>query len=303
MPVSSRHETVPSLVRDRPELLAMLHVEVPRFTRARTSDIALHEAAPVEHFADALVLLSFEDRPVLGVIVEAQLRRDDRKLYTWPQYAMNARARYKCPFLVLVATPSPSVARWAGQPIDVGNGAMFRAHIIGPETIPQVTDAKRAAREPELAVMSALTHGRRNTPTARAVAIAVITGLGEHPDDDGRVLYTMAVRNALGAALRKELEAMSDVIRNFLNAAERRTYDKVKAGAKAEAVLKILTKRGLTTTPLHRRQIEECTDLKTLDRWFDQALTAVSADELFGKPKRNGHRAPRRNGLRTARRS
>jgi hypothetical protein len=151
--------------------------------------------------------------------------------------------------------------------------------------------------------MSAITHARRNTPTARAVATAVITGLSKHPDDDQRVVYMMAVRNALGAALRKELETMSDVIRNFLNAAERRTYDKVKAETKAEAVLKILAKRGLPLAPLQRRQIEGCTDLETLDRWFDQALTAASVDELFGKAKRNGHRAPRRNGTRTARRA
>jgi hypothetical protein len=49
----------------------------------------------------------------------------------WPQYAMNARARHKCPFLVIVATPSSTVARWAGQPINVGNGTVFRQHIIG----------------------------------------------------------------------------------------------------------------------------------------------------------------------------
>ena len=51
MPVSSRHESVPRLVRDRPELvpelLAMLHVEMPPFTRVRISDVALHEAAPL----------------------------------------------------------------------------------------------------------------------------------------------------------------------------------------------------------------------------------------------------------------
>lgn len=44
--------------------------------------------SPVEHFVDAVVLLVRGNRPVLDVIVEAQLRRDDRKLYTWPQYAM-----------------------------------------------------------------------------------------------------------------------------------------------------------------------------------------------------------------------
>lgn len=314
MPVSFRHESVPSLVRDRPELvpelLAMLHIEVPQFTRARISDIALHETAPVEHFADAVVLLALEDRPVLGVIVEAQLRRDDRKLYSWPQYAMNARARYKCPFLVLVATPSLGVARWAGRPIDVGNGTMFRPHIIGPETIPKITDAKRVVREPDLAVMSAITHARRNTPTARRIARAVITGLEQVVDADQRMLYLLALRNAMSAALRKELEMNAD-IRTLLDAAQRRAYDKAEAKGeargeargKAEAVLKILTKRGLTTTPLQRRQIEECIDLATLDRWLDQALTASSVDELFGKAKRNGHRAAKRNGHRTARRA
>src|SRR3977135_1566542 len=106
MPVSSRHEAVLNLFRERPTLVAELHVPCPPFTEAHISDIALHELAAVEHFADAVVLLAHENRPVLGVIVEAQLRRDNRKLYTWPQYAMNARARHRCPFLVMVATPS-----------------------------------------------------------------------------------------------------------------------------------------------------------------------------------------------------
>lgn len=293
MPVSSRHESIPSLVRDRPELvpelLAMLHVEVPQFTRARTSDIALHEAAPVEHFADAVVLLALEDRPVLGVIVEAQLRRDDRKLYSWPQYAMNARARHKCPFLVLVATPSPAVARWAGQPIDVGNGTMFRPYIIGPQTVPKVTDAAQAVREPELAVLSAITHARRNTPSARQIATAVITGLKQVVDASQQMLYSLALRNAMSAALRKELEMDPD-IRNFLDAAQQRAYDKAaargraegKAEGKAEALLKILLRRGLPITPHEHRQISECTDLATLDRWLDHALTVSSVDELLG---------------------
>jgi hypothetical protein len=325
MPVSSRHESIPSLVRDRPELvaelLAMLHVEVPQSTRARISDIALHEAAPIEHFADVVVLLALEDRPVLGVIVEAQLRRDDRKLYAWPQYAMNARARHKCPFLVLVATPSSAVARWAGQPIDVGNGTVFRQHIIGPETVPKVTNAARATREPDHAMLSVFIHARRNTPAARLIASATLRGISRL-DPERALLYSMMVRNMLPPALRKELEKMPD-LRQYLSAAEQRTYDRAeargeargriqgkvegkaegRAEGKAEAVLKILTKRRLTTTPLQRRQIEECTDLETLDRWFDQALTAASVDELFGNAKRNGHRAPRRNGTRTARRA
>jgi hypothetical protein len=294
MTTSIHHETVLDLIRERPgfvpDLLAKLDVSLPLFTTAHLSDSALHEPAPVEHFADAVVVLSREERPVLGVIVEAQLRRDDQKLYTWPQYAMNARARHKCPFLVMVATPSPSVARWAGQPIDVGNGTVFRQHIIGPETIPKVTDAAQAAREPELAVLSALIHARDNTPAARLIASAAIRGVSELPDERLLLLYSGMVWNALSAALRKELEQMVD-IRKYMNATERRNYDKAEAKGEArgeargeaKAVLKILVKRGLPITPHQQRQISECTDLATLDRWLDHALTAGSVDELLGK--------------------
>lgn len=329
MPVSSRHESVLNLFRERPafvpELLAGLHVTLPPFTDARISDIALHELAPIEHFADAVVLLANENRPVLGVIVEAQLRRDDQKLYTWPQYAMNARARHKCPFLVVVTTPSRAVARWAGQPIDVGNGTVFRQHVIGPGIVPKVTATAQASREPELAVLSALTHAHSDTPAARLIASATFQGMTKL-DPERWLLYSRMILNALHPAVRKDLEKMPD-IRKLLTKVEQRTYDlaeatgearglvrgkvqgKVegraegRAEGKAESVLKILTKRGLKLTTGQRRTIEDCTDLETLDRWFDLALTAGSVDELVGKTRRNGHRTARGNGHRTARRA
>ncbi|HEX3473990.1 MAG TPA: hypothetical protein VHT91_03055 [Kofleriaceae bacterium] len=186
-----------------------------------------------------------------------------------------------------------------------GACTVFRQHIIGPETVPKLTDAAQATREPDLAMLSAFIHARRNTPAARLIVSATLRGVSRL-DPETALLYSMMVRNMLPPALRKELEKMPD-LRKYLSAAEQRTYDlaeaRGKARAKAEGVLKILTKRGVTTSPLQRRQIEECTDLKTLDRWFDQALTAESVDELFGKAKRNGHRAARRNGQRTARRA
>jgi len=298
MAVSFPHEGFIELVRNRPDLVAdlltrSLRVEVPRFTRAKLIEPTLNEVVPVEHFADALVLLTTQDRPTLGVIVEAQLRRDDRKHYTWPQYAMNARARHKCPCIVVVVTASPRVARWASQPIDVGNGTVFRQHILGPQTIPKLTDAERAAREPELAVLSAMAHGRSNTPTARRIAIAAFTGLSRLADDDRRVLYSLMVERALSVALRRTLEMQPD-IRKFMSASQRRSYDKARAegeikgkvagkvAEKAETVLKILAKRGLPVTARQRRKIRECTDPATLDRWFDRAFSVASIDEIFG---------------------
>ena len=99
------------------------------------------------------------------------------------------------------------------------------------------------------------------------------------------MLYSLALRNAMSVALRKELEMDPD-IRNFLDAAQQRAYDKAEtrgeARGEAKAVLKILTKRGLSITPHQHRQISECTDLTTLDRWLDHSLTVGSVDELLG---------------------
>jgi hypothetical protein len=310
MTVSFPHEGFIELVRNRPDLVVdlltrSLHVEVPRFTRVQLIEAALNEVAPVEHFADALVILAAEDQPVLGVIVEAQLRRDDRKHYTWPQYAMNARARHECPCIVVVVTTSRRVARWASQPIDVGNGTVFRQRIIGPQSIPKLTDPGRVAREPELAVLSAMAHGRRNTPIARRIAVAAFTGLSRLPDDDQRLLYSLLVERSLSVALRKALEMQAD-IRKYMSASQRRSYDKAKAEGelkgraegelkgraegelkgraegKAEAVLTILAKRGLSVTPRQRRKIRGCIDLATLDRWLERALSVASVDQLLG---------------------
>lgn len=89
---------------------------------------------------------------------------------------------------------------------------------------------------------------------------------------------------------------MTPDLRKFLTASQRRAYDKAQAKGevkgrtetKAEVVLKILAKRGLPITPRQRRQITECTDLATLDRWFDRALTAASVDELLSQARRVG---------------
>ena len=108
-----------ALVRDNPVFAAsllrdLLHVDVPRFDEARLTEAALNELVPVEYYADAVVLFDLIDdkkKSVFGTIFEVQLERKDRKRYTWPLYAVAARARYECPFVVTAVTPDPAVAR------------------------------------------------------------------------------------------------------------------------------------------------------------------------------------------------
>lgn len=129
------HEGVIALVR---VLRDLLHVDVPRFDAARLTEAALPELVPVEYHADAVVLfdgvVDDQTKPVLGTIFEVQLERKDRKRYTWPFYAVAARARHECPFILTVVTPDAAVARWADQPIELGNGS-FAPCVIGPQGI------------------------------------------------------------------------------------------------------------------------------------------------------------------------
>jgi len=281
------HEGVIALVRDKPAFAASLlrdlfNVEVPRFDEARLMEAALNELVPVEYHADAVVLFDViydKKKPVFGTIFEVQLERKDRKRYTWPLYAVAARARYECPFVVTAVTPDPAVARWASQPIDLGDGMIFRPRVIGPEGIPQVTDGDRALREPQLAVLSVVAHGGGDVDVAVSVARAAVNAVLPLPEEQ-RLLYSALIERALSEAARKAL-AMEPQIEKFFSDAHRRSYDRGKAEGRAEALMMILKRRGIAIIDEQQQQIAACTDLATLDRWLDRALSVTSVDELF----------------------
>jgi predicted transposase YdaD len=54
-----------------------------------------------------------------------------------------------------------------------------------------------------------------------------------------------------------------------------------EARGKAEAVLKLLEARGLAPTHEQRQQVTSSTDAAQLDLWFDRAITASTAAEVF----------------------
>jgi hypothetical protein len=56
-----------------------------------------------------------------------------------------------------------------------------------------------------------------------------------------------------------------------------------RALAKAEDLLMIMDARDLRTSEAQRAQVMGSTDLGLLDLWFDRALTADSAAEVFRK--------------------
>jgi hypothetical protein len=296
--VSLKHEGLAKLVRDRPAFAAdllgsLLAVKVPPFSKAQLVDVTLNQVRPAEYRADAVVLFT-RKKPVFGAIVEVQLRPKKQKRFSWPLYAVGARARERCPFVVLVVTPSAATAKWAARPIELGGGNQYRPLVIGPDGVPKLTDHARARREPQLAVLSVMAHGRDEVTTATAIGVAAVKAVSQLPEEQA-LLYSLLIEANLSEAARKAIE-MQPGLENYFSEAQRRNYERGRAKGKADAVLKILTRRGLTPSADQRRRIVACTDPATLDRWLDRSLSASSVDDLLVSLSRASANGQRRGG-------
>jgi hypothetical protein len=54
-----------------------------------------------------------------------------------------------------------------------------------------------------------------------------------------------------------------------------------EAKGEAKALLRLLAARGLAPSEAQRSLVASCTDPAQLDIWFDRAITAVTAAEVF----------------------
>ena len=168
----NRPELAPELLRD------VLGLQLPQWTEARVESAELTEVVPTEYRADLVVLL-LEGKPVLAIVVEVQLSRDEDKRASWPQYLTSLRARVGCDTVLLVVAPDAAVARWCAQPIELGHpGFVLQPLVMGPEAIPVILDEQVAREDPELAVLSAMAHGHEEVGASIAhTVLAAVAGL------------------------------------------------------------------------------------------------------------------------------
>ena len=119
---SIQHEAMVQLFRNRPGLAAQLleralGLRVPAHREARLADATLTQVEPTEYLADAVIVLHDQQRAVHAIVVEVQLGIDAEKTWSWPAYATTLRSRERCQVTLLVVTPEPTVAAWAGEPM------------------------------------------------------------------------------------------------------------------------------------------------------------------------------------------
>jgi len=163
--------------------------------------------------------------------------------------------------------------------IELGHpGWLLTPLVLGPDMVPVVTDADTARENPELAVLSALTHGRH--PDRYPVLDALIISL-DIVDHEHASMYFDLVLAALPAAARRHLEEQMTTTREFKSDFMRNLVTTSEARGEARAVLTVLEALGIDVPADIRSRITGCTDPVVLDAWVRAAVTVTSVDELF----------------------
>lgn len=288
---SHLHEALVQLFRNRPLLAAKLlqtklHAELPRYTDARIHSADLTEVQPAEYRADLVVVLG-RDKPVLGIVVEVQLSRDARKKYVWPVYAVSLRAQLECPVQVLVISDSDSVARWAATPVDIGGGNLFKPTAIGPAGVPEIVD--EAEIDPELAVLSAITHARSPDFMQAARIAAAAQRASMSLDTERGDLYVWFIHTSLSEAARRALRDMSanpkfqfDFKQMAYESGELRGRETGEHEATARVVTKQLAQRFGPLDENTRSRIAAAY-IEDLEAVAERLLTASTLDEALGE--------------------
>ncbi|MEB3236959.1 MAG: DUF4351 domain-containing protein [Candidatus Sericytochromatia bacterium] len=164
MPPSPLHEVLIELLRQVPDQLA------PALARALPDldptlpvtfvDGSASEPLVVERRADLVMRIAETARPRLIVVVEIQLGRDNDRLFSWPQYVVAMRQRWRCEVALLVIAPDPKVAAWTRKPIRLDQrGSQIVPLVLGGEDFPRMSLVDLAGH-PHATVFHALLHCR-----------------------------------------------------------------------------------------------------------------------------------------------
>jgi hypothetical protein len=239
---------------------------------------------PVQYLADMVVLISdtATNKPVLAVIIEPQLRDSETKRFSWPVYLTTARQLSKCPAAVLVVLcPDPAEAAKCRQLIRTGHPGFDLAPIV----IDAAVAPGRDGGGPFLTVFAA-SMGGIDMATEQGARMVLDAMASIEVSDADRLRVAAIILRLASDAARQTLEAImqtSGYEKTFVERIHDQGEAKGEVKGKAEALLRLLDKRGLALSDEQRKKVGDCTDTAQLDVWFDRAVTASSAAEVFAE--------------------
>ncbi len=302
---SLEHETLVELFsRDPHTAVSMLaatnRARIPPHDHVEVRPADERELTPTSLRVDVVVLLR-RGEPVLVLLLEVQLSRDDDKLFTWPFYVTSMRLRYRCPAVLMVYAPGDEVARWCQKAIDLGQpDSPFLPLVVGPRQVPRIETPGLAVKMPYAALLSAVAHGQ--APDNEKVFEALWAALENFGEDDRRVWVELLLATVNETAkkileAKMNLDAIKEQLPFFIEGklkgkaegkAEGLAAGKAEgkaeglAAGKAQAIEAVLGARGLVVPASVSEALRSCEDQEQLDAWVRAAVTVASAEALLG---------------------
>jgi hypothetical protein len=91
------------------------------------------------------------------------------------------------------------------------------------------------------------------------------------------------LRRVLDSAVREQRseELMRTIAEAYIEKGRAEGLAKGRAQGRAEAILLVLASRGIAVDDTGRERILSCTDLDTLEQWFNRALSATRFSDLL----------------------
>ncbi|MGW2840389.1 hypothetical protein ACWCWD_21665 [Streptomyces sp. NPDC001493] len=292
--VNSPHEAMHRIFQEDPGIFTRsfraLGVRLPEPVAVSQLPTDLTEIKPLERRLDTLLRLDTADGGGYLLAVEAQSRKDPDKHGSWAYYLAHLYAKYRLDPVLLVVCQEESTARWAEGPLRIGPptwpSLTVRPLVLGPHNVPVVRDLAAAARDVPLAAFSAITHGKK--PYAVEILTALAGALKTVDPDTAMILGELTELGLGGTPAAKIWRDLMGADLSFFRSETSQRLreegrEEGRVEAQAEFVLLTLGKRGITLSPEDTRRIAGCTDPDTLRRWFDHALTATTAQDLFAE--------------------
>jgi hypothetical protein len=288
------HEALHHLFRDDPDLVrralkTCLSEDFPPFREVLVLDSDVTEIRAINREVDtALRVETVEGAEIL--IVEPQSTPPTQaKRRSWHWYLSYFETHYDVPASLLILTADQTCAEACRRPMTLGPdrraSATIHPYVIGPDNTPLIVDPAQARDDVMLAVMAALAHrldpcigaaldalaealDTIDLETAKFFAEYVEVGLGEGGIRDLWKGIIMTMTYPYASELRRELTESGRM--------------EGRAEGRADALLSLLTLRGITVTDTQRERVLACSDEEEFLRWLGRATSANSADEVFG---------------------
>ncbi|MBF6176254.1 hypothetical protein [Nocardia blacklockiae] len=286
--VSSRHEAMHRILRDDPGAFARafraLGLPFPDPVSVDLMPLDRNDFEPLERRSDSLLRVGTAEGKYL-LLVEGQARDDPEKPAAWAQLVAHAHRKHRMPVVLLVVCHDRVTALWAARPPTLGlpvwPSLTVRPMVLGPHTLPALTDARVAAADIPLAALSAVAHARH--PRVREILKALAGALRQVGDETDRAVFAELVELGLGAAPAARIwrELMTD-LSFFRSESSRLLRAEGRLQGVAGSILRVLARRGIPVPDHARDRITACEDIALLDTWLDRALDAGSVEEVLG---------------------